>query len=271
MEPRISQAFSKEDEKELKRKLKLVSKHLAKMKYTDVPLVRIVIHRNANIMLATHKDNKPISDQDKYVQQLNECIVSLQDNFRDLELAEIFLKERRHVKSIVKKGVTDPDYIRYHIENSFFRLLKIKDQICLLLKHYFQLPYPDFPGLEYKLVKDQFLKSNGLNLFIIYFQECFKNIRKMRNKIAHHANYEASDIAMLQAILLHPKITPKYRKVYFQYKESAILLFTFLSKKYRQTLHEAMLQLLITLNQGFNQTYEQYSGELVADKIKFKK
>lgn len=261
--------LTREQEKELKKKLRFVNKHIGKLKFTDIPLVRMIIHHNAEIMLIRHKEKKELTAEQTYVFKLNDSITALMENFRDIELIEIFLQERLKIKIISRKGITDPEYIRYHMENYFTRMHKIKDQVCMLLKNYFRLSYAENNSLEYRLINDAFLKTTPLTMYISYCTECFKQLKPVRNQIAHKSNFESSDLGMLQAILLHNTISLKDRQAYLQTKESQIRVFVFFSENNRKILYEAIISMLIILNQEYLQEYEKHSGNKIADKITY--
>jgi hypothetical protein len=261
--------LTKEQEKELKKKLRFVNNHIGKLKFTDIPLVRVIIHHNAEIMLIRHKEKKELTQEQTYVMKLNDSITAFMENFRDIELIDIFLQERLKNKTISRKGITDPEYIRYHMENYFIRMHKIKDQTCILLNNYFNLKYSEKYRLEQNLLNDEFLKSTSLTMYIKYCNESFSKLRPVRNEIAHQSGLKTSDLGMLESILLSKRISQKMRRTYMYKKEAQIRVFTFLSKKNRKIFYEAIISMLIILNQGFIPEYEKQSGNKIADEIAY--
>lgn len=253
---------------QLKRNLRFASQHMAKVKATDIPIVKMIIIHNGKIILKKYREKEVLTPGEEYVTKLNNSLIALMDNFRDLELIELFLAERLKVKTINRKEVTDPEYIRYHMENYFIRVHKIKDQVCILLNNFFKLGHYENSWLEKNMLKDEFLKATSLTIYIKYCNEIFRQLRSIRNQIAHRSNLSTSDLGMLDGILLSNSISKKMRNTYFIYKEAQIRLFVFVSEKNRKILHEAIISLLIILTQAYVKDFESHSGIKIAHNIK---
>ena len=256
----MNNTLDKNAEKALKKEMSKIATKLKKLKFTDVPLVRDIIYHGAEILLQQHKVKSKPGKEQQYVQQLNDDISAIINNFRDVEITEIFIRERLDHKVISKKGVTDPEHIRYHIENYFIRLLKVKDQVCIFLNTYFQLGYKQNSSLEYKILHDPTLVTSGLDMYIRFFTESISKLKDIRNVIAHRANFQTSDLAMMDALLLRKKLTAKDRRTYFQTREFLIRYFAFVSEANRKNFYSAVVSMFIILDGKYAGDYERFSG-----------
>lgn len=107
----------------------------------------------------------------------------------------------------------DAKEIQYHIENFYFRITKVKDQILLLINHIFELKlknkdctYDKVSKAIEKRVKSKtgdkiYVQEMLLSLSIQDYKDKFKEVDNYRNYIVHRGEYIDDDLNLVSSVL----------------------------------------------------------------------
>lgn len=194
-----------------------------------------------------HKSERT-SEYAQYMQNVNEAMTNLSQSFWDIDLT-IKLIEFAHpkIKSFKITKVDRGEYIKYHFENYFFRLPKLKDQLLQLLNLIYQMGLSQSKGLEKKVRAHQLIQHKKLYIFLDYFEEAFSKIRPLRDIIAHRSDLADSDITMLTSYQL-----VAYDKETYEARLRIMIGNTRIFKKNQCILKQAVIILLVALEEDFN-------------------
>lgn len=145
------------------------------MSLFTTPIGQIVQKEKTDIVLGRIKND---TNRSKYISDVNDCIYSISQSFWDIDLTVKLIKfADPKIKSFKMTRVDRGEYLKYHFENYFFRLPKLKDQVLNLLNVVFQLDYAQSNGLERKICNNPILQEKKLLIFIDYFNDAFsKNL-----------------------------------------------------------------------------------------------
>lgn len=139
-----------------------------------------------------------------YIKSINDVLFALSQSFWDIDMT-IKLIEFAHpkIKSFKMTRVDRGDYLKYMLENYFFRLPKIKDITLQLLNVVYEMGFTQSPGLETKVRKHTSVVTNGMDIYINHLDQCFQSIKPIRDRIAHRGDLEDSTLAFLSTYQLN--------------------------------------------------------------------
>jgi hypothetical protein len=138
------------------------------------------------------------------------------------------------------------EYLKYHFENYFFRMPKLKDQVLNLLNVVFELNYNQSNSLEKKIYNTTILQEKKLLYFVDYFNEVFSKIKPLRDIIAHRGNLADQNLAMLMSYSLLKNNEVEYNSLLkFQ------IAYTHIFQKNQVILKEAIITLLLVIHEAY--------------------
>lgn len=214
------------------------------------PLGKLVQKEYMDTLLnkrSTHINKNTHTDREIYIAKIHENLTSINQSFWDIDLT-IKLIEFAHpkIKSFKMTRVDRGEYLKYHFENYFFRLPKLKDQVLNLLNVLYQLGYNQSNSLEKKIRKYKKIEEKKLFLFLDYFDDFFAKIKPLRDTIAHRGDLVDKNIAMLISYSLVKYDTELYHSLI-----KGQISYTYIIRKNQGILKQAIIILLIALNDEF--------------------
>ena len=167
------------------------------MSLFTTPLGKAVQQEKTQILLGkTDKD----TERAIFISEVNESITSISQSFWDIDLTIKLIKfADPKIKSFKMTRVDRGEYLKYHFENYFFRLPKLKDQILNLINVIFQLGYSQSNGLERRIRNTKVIQERKILYFVDYFSDVFTNIKPIRDTIAHRGDLDDQNFAMLSS------------------------------------------------------------------------
>ncbi len=188
------------------------------------------------------------SEYYEYMQEVNEAISNLSQSFWDIDLTIKLIKfSHPKIKFFKMTKVDRGDYIKYHFENYFFRLPKLKDQVLQLLNIVFRMKLSQSKGLEKKVIAHQCVQDKKLDIFLNYFEEAFSKIRPLRDTIAHRSDLTDANMSMLTSYQLVP-----YNREQYELRLCMMISYTYIFEKNQCLFKQAVIILLLALEEDFN-------------------
>ncbi|QCO45929.1 MULTISPECIES: Cthe_2314 family HEPN domain-containing protein [Elizabethkingia] len=217
------------------------------MSLFTTPIGQIVQKEKTDIVLGRIKND---TDRSKYISNVNDCIYSISQSFWDIDLTIKLIKfADPKIKSFKMTRVDRGEYLKYHFENYFFRLPKLKDQVLNLLNVVFQLDYAQSNGLERKICSNPILQKKKLLIFIDYFNDAFSKIKPLRDIIAHRGDFSDFNLTMLT---IYPSL--KYDVKEYDSRLKGQIAYTYIFEENQGILKNAVIALLLLLH---NELMEQ--------------
>lgn len=204
------------------------------------------IQRISGRILLGKQENQ--SEYAKYINSLSGALSTMSQCFWDIDMT-IKLMEfaRPEIKSFKMTRVDRGDYLRYIMENYFFRLPKLKDVTMQFLNLFYRMGHSQSVGLEKKIRKHPDVISNKLSVYLDYFDFALEKIAPVRHRIAHRGELEDSTLTMLS--IYH--IVPYDQKTYETLLKSMIS-YSFLFKQTQREFKKAVIGLLLMLKADFD-------------------
>ncbi|MBS1516043.1 MAG: hypothetical protein JSS63_13485 [Bacteroidetes bacterium] len=131
-----------------------------------------------------NKTNDNISKEEEYVLNVLRKMLDIYCTFEQLCYIPSFLSKYDE-KFYKKRGINHQQYLSYHLESHYFKVIKINDQLCSLVSEVYYL------GIPSKLAKLPFLRENKITKntssveALKKFEKDLKEIRTERNIVAH--------------------------------------------------------------------------------------
>jgi hypothetical protein len=194
------------------------------------------------------------SEYAQYVKAVNDVLFDLSQSFWDIDLT-IKLIEFAHprIKSFKMTKVDRGDFLKYMLENYFFRLPKLKDITLNLLNIIYRMGYSQSPGLDKRVRKHPNVQAQKLTLYLDYFDEVFGKIRPMRDRIAHRGDLQDGTLAMLSTYQINA-----YDDELYHIGLKDIIANNYIFEKNQGILKQSILVLLMHLKEDF----DKISGSL---------
>ncbi|WDF79049.1 Cthe_2314 family HEPN domain-containing protein [Mucilaginibacter sp. KACC 22773] len=209
------------------------------------PVGRIVQQFITDMYLKKHERT---SEYALYLQDLNDIMTSISQSFDDITLTIKLIRfAHPKIKSFKMTKADRGDYIKYHFENYFFRLPKLKDQVLQLLNKVFRMGLSQSQGLEKKVRAHPVVQNKKLYLFLDYFEEAFARIKPLRDTIAHRGDLADSDMTMLTSYQLAP-----YDNDVYEMRLRIMISKAEVFEKNQGILKQAVIILLLALEEEFN-------------------
>lgn len=210
------------------------------------PLGKTVQQEKIQMLLG---EVNPNTDRSIYISKVNDCITSIVQSFDDTDLTIKLIKfADPKIKSFKMTRVERGDYLKYHFENYFFRLPKLKDQVLNLLNVLFQLGYNQSNGLEKKIRNNETLQQKKLLYFVDYFNDAFSKIKPIRDTIAHRGDLADRNFAMLTSYSM-----VKYNENVYNLLLKNQIAYTYIFEKNQGILKQAIITLLLLLYEDYNE------------------
>ncbi len=215
------------------------------------PLGRVVQQEHCEALLGK-RDSK--TERALYVANINESLTSIAQSFWDIDLTiKLIQFADPKIKSFKMTRVDRGEYLKYHFENYFFRLPKLKDQVLNLLNVVYQLGYHQSNSLEKKIRKTKRIEEKKLLLFLDYFDNAFSKIKPLRDTIAHRGDLTDKNIAMLTSYSLVAYNNEVYNSIV-----NGQIAYTYVFRKNQGILKQAVIMLLLVLNDEFIETLNSF-------------
>ncbi|MES2419544.1 MAG: Cthe_2314 family HEPN domain-containing protein [Bacteroidota bacterium] len=183
------------------------------------------------------------TERAQYISKVNDSISSIAQSFWDIDLTVKLIEfANPKIKSFKMTRVDRGDYLKYHFENYFFRLPKLKDQVLNLLNVIFQLGYSQSNGLEKKIRNTIVLQEKKMLYFLDYFNDTFSKIKPLRDTIAHRGDLSDQNFAMLTSYSIL-----KYDEDIYNSLLKSQISYTYIFQKNQGILKQAVITLLLVL------------------------
>ena len=216
------------------------------------PLGRTLQQYKMDIVLG--KFNKT-SEFANYVESVDNEVYNISRTFWDLDITLKLIKfADPKIKSFKMTKVNRGDYLRYHFENYFFRLPKLKDQVLHLLNQIYRMGFSGTFGLEKKVRTHTRVKDNNFSHYLDYLDYAFEKIKPIRNSIAHRNELKDSNLALLSLEDLGVLDESQYQMRVQLAINNIIPL-----EKNQGTLKQTIITLLMMLEDDFNIELEKLS------------
>ena len=191
----------------------------------------------------------PDTERSIYISKVNDSITSIVQSFDDIDLTIKLIKfADPKIKSFKMTRVDRGDYLKYHFENYFFRLPKLKDQVLNLLNVLFQLGYNQSNGLEKKIRNNETLQQKKLLYFIDYFNDAFSKIKPIRDTIAHRGDLADQNLTMLTSYSM-----VRYNENIYHLLLKNQIAYTYIFEKNQGILKQTVITLLLVLYDDYNE------------------
>jgi|GEM_PF-5900095 len=218
------------------------------------PLGRLVQQEHCEALLGKRD---PKTERAFYITGINDSLTSIAQSFWDIDLTiKLIQFADPKIKSFKMTRIDRGEYLKYHFENYFFRLPKLKDQMLNLLNVVYQLGYHQSNSLEKKIRKTKRIEEKNLLLFLDYFDNAFSKIKPVRDKIAHRGDLEDQNIAMLTSYTLI-----EYDKEVYNNLIKGQIAYTYIFRKNQSVLKQAVIMLLLVLNDEFIERLKSLKSE----------
>ena len=204
------------------------------------------VQRHKTAMLLEKEDKT--TEFAQYVNELNEAITNLSQSFWDIDLTLKLIKfADPKIKSFKMTKVDRGDYLKYHFENYYFRLPKLKDQALQLLNVLYRMGLGQSQDQERKVRKHEKVEHKKLFYFIDYLNEAFSDIKPIRNIIAHRGDLSDSNLTLLTTHQIFPIAKEQYeRMVRMQ------INYAYVFENNQGALKQSIIYLLLALEEDFN-------------------
>jgi hypothetical protein len=211
----------------------------------STPIGKIVqLHTTAMLLDKQEKT----SEYALYLKRSNDVIFNLSQSFWDIDLTiKLIHFADPKIKSFKMTRVDRGDYIKYHMENYFFRLPKLKDLVLQLLNVIYNMGLTQSKGLEKKVRAHQKVQDNKLYIYLDYFEEALAKIRPLRDTIAHRGDLEDANLAVLSTYQLSPFDRREYES-----RVRMAMSYTYIFEKNQGILKQAVIVILLALEADFN-------------------
>lgn len=222
-----------------------------KISLFETPIGRTVQMESTNILLARQdkEDARSI-----YVKKIYDVMGHIAQSFWDIELVIKLIEfADPKIKSFKMTRVDRGDYLKYNLENYFFRVPKIKDQILNLLNVVFEMGLHPSNGLEKKVRANPQIVDGNFHYYLDYFDAALVNIKPLRDTIAHRSDLADSDLAMLTSYQLLNYDGKVYEELLKQMISNVIPL-----RRSHDHFKHAVITLLLTLEEPFNKIYKRF-------------
>ena len=218
----------------------------------ETPIGKIVQRKKTEALLGRSDPKDPCI---QYYNELNDALYNLSHTFWDLGLTIKLIRfAHPDIKSFKMTKVDKGDYLKYHFENYFFRLPKLKDQVLQLINILYQLNFKQDPGLEKKIRRHPKVQQGVMAHLIDYFDEALRNITPLRHRIAHRSDLENQEFAMLSAYsILEYEDEGKDQTI------RGLVAQSFIMEQNQATLKEAVIAVLFSLEEDFNEQLSIFS------------
>ena len=191
----------------------------------------------------------PDTERSVYISKVNDSITSIVQSFDDIDLTIKLIKfADPKIKSFKMTRVDRGDYLKYHFENYFFLLPKLKDQVLNLLNVLFQLGYNQSNGLEKKIRNNETLQQKKLLYFIDYFNDAFSKIKPIRDTIAHRGDLADQNLTMLTSYSM-----VRYNENIYHLLLKNQIAYTYIFEKNQGILKQTVITLLLVLYDDYNE------------------
>lgn len=192
-----------------------------------------------------------------YISKVNDCITSITQSFDDIDLTIKLIKfADPNIKSFKMTRVDRGEYLKYHFENYFFRLPKLKDQVLNLLNVLFQLGHSQSNGLERRVRNNETLQQKKLIYFIDYLDDAFSKIKPIRDTIAHRGDLADQNFAMLTS---YPMV--KYDEKVYNLLLKNQISYTYIFEKNQTILKQTAITLLLVLFDDYNASLKSIGNQ----------
>jgi hypothetical protein len=217
------------------------------------PMGRIVQKEYLSTFLAKRDAQ---TERELYIAKVNESLTSISQSFWDIDLTiKLIQFADPKIKSFKMTRVDRGEYLKYHFENYFFRLPKLKDQVLNLLNVVYKLDYLQSNSLERKIRGTKKLEQKNLLSFVDFFDKVFVEIKPLRDTIAHRGDVTDKNIALITAYEI---IEEEHDKTHYtSLLNGQIVLHTFVFKKNQGILKQAIIALLLVLYDDFSEILKQ--------------
>ncbi|MDB5032194.1 Cthe_2314 family HEPN domain-containing protein [Mucilaginibacter sp.] len=217
----------------------------------STPLGQEVQQLTTMMLLDKHEKT---SEYAQYIKAVGDVLFDLSQSFWDIDMT-IKLIDFAHpkIKSFKITQVDRGDYLKYMLENYFFRLPKLKDITLNLLNTVYRMGYTQSPGLDKKVRKHPEVQAQKLTLYLDYFDEIFQKIRPLRDRVAHRGDLQDGTLAMLSSYQLNP-----YDEELYHMELKGTIAYNYFFEKNQGILKQTILILLMQLKADF----DQISGSL---------
>ncbi|EHQ29684.1 Cthe_2314 family HEPN domain-containing protein [Mucilaginibacter paludis] len=197
------------------------------------------------ILLDKHEKT---SEYALYMKAVNDVLFNLSQSFWDIDMTIKLIEfAKPKIKSFKMTRVDRGDYLKYMLENYFFRLPKLKDITLQLLNVVYRMGHSQSPGLEKKVRKHPAVQTNKLFYYLDYFDESFEKIRPLRDRIAHRGDLEDSTLAMISSYQLYP-----YNDEVYHDQLEDMIAYNYVFEKNQGILKQAVLILLMHIKDDFD-------------------
>lgn len=198
---------------------------------------------------------KKASEFANYIENVDDEVYNISRTFWDLDLTlKLINFADPKVKSFKMTRVDRGDYLRYHLENYFFRLPKLKDQVLHLLNQIYRMGFSGSFGLEKKIRTHSRIKDNKYFHYLDYFDYAFEKIKPIRNSIAHRHELKDWNLALLSL-----KDVGILDENQYQMRVQLAINNTIPLEENQGSLKQAIITLLMMLEEDFNIELEKIS------------
>lgn len=216
-----------------------------KQSFFTTSIGREVQQITCEILLKRIKRDTQYAD---YIMSVNDAISNLTQSFEDIKLTVKLIEfANPNIKSFKMTRVDRGDYIKYHYENYFFRLPKIKDQVLQLLNVVYRMGLSQSKGLEKRVRNHPKVIYNNQFYYLDYLEEAFSSVKPYRDIIAHRADLSTSDFAMLTSYQFI-----EHDKEEYDLRVRLKIGLTYIITKNLGTLKQAIISLILSLEDEFN-------------------
>jgi len=134
---------------------------------------------------------------------------------KQLEDTLVFVSHFPKTAVFRKKGIPYHRYIRYHIENSYIRIVSFFDRLLMLVNAILRMGLPD-KSIKYELlIEMEQVTTARLKKPLENFYKQLSKHRKIRNQIVHQREYDDPELREVEILeLVKKKLSNKIVRLY---------------------------------------------------------
>ena len=150
-----------------------------------------------------------LTDKEKYIYEVTQQIIQLDDIFNQLELSITFLSNFRSTDKLKIKDITRADHIKYHIENYIIRIVGTYDRSLILTNEVFRLGNIPRNCTQNIILQNTKIKDTATFTILKEIEKFVQNFREERNLIIHRGIYSTKQLRSLELLYKSPLILDK--------------------------------------------------------------
>lgn len=142
------------------------------------------------------------TSSEKYAKKILFQFGDLLDSLDSLDLIPIFFSINKVSSSYLKKGVSEIEYYKYHLENHYIKISSIIDFSSNFINKVYRLGIPLKRCNVYTILENLNTKGTESAVLLKKFERHFEKQKKIRNIIIHEGKYESEEIKSIDSNIM---------------------------------------------------------------------